>query len=47
MTVAPSAWSSNTGRLELLARGTAVSEPATAIEAGGGLVPGLDVTASV
>ena len=47
MTVAPAASSSITGRLELPARATAVSEPTTAIEAGAGLVPGLDVTASV
>ena len=46
MTIAPSVSNSITVRLELPARATAVSELTTAIEATGGLVTGLDVTAS-
>ena len=46
MTAAPSVSNSITVRLELPARATAVSELTTAIERSGGLVTGLDVTAS-
>src|SRR5450759_5448650 len=46
MTLAPSVSNSITVRIELPARATAVSELTTAIEATGGLVTGLDVTAS-
>src|SRR5664280_3586958 len=46
MNIAPSVSNSITVRLELPARATAVSELTTAIEAIGGLVTGLDVTAS-
>ena len=46
MNIAPSVSNSITVRLELPARATAVSELTTAIEACGGLVTGLDVTAS-
>ncbi|MFL6101277.1 MAG: NAD-dependent malic enzyme [Actinomycetales bacterium] len=46
MTAAPSVSNSITVRLELPGRATAVSELSTAIEASGGLVSGLDVTAS-
>jgi len=46
MNVAPSVSNSITVRLELPARTTAVSELTTAIELSGGLVTGLDVTAS-
>jgi malate dehydrogenase (oxaloacetate-decarboxylating) len=46
MTAAPSVSNSITVRLELPGRATAVSELSSAIEAAGGLVSGLDVTAS-
>ena len=46
MTAAPSVSNSITVRLQLPARATAVSELTTAIERSGGLVTGLDVTAS-
>ncbi|HET7659118.1 MAG TPA: NAD-dependent malic enzyme, partial [Oryzihumus sp.] len=46
MPAAPSVSNSITVRLELPARATAVSELTTAIERSGGLVTGLDVTAS-
>jgi malate dehydrogenase (oxaloacetate-decarboxylating) len=46
MTAAPSVSNSITVRLELPGRATAVSELSTAIEAAGGVVSGLDVTAS-
>jgi malate dehydrogenase (oxaloacetate-decarboxylating) len=46
MTAAPSVSNSITVLLELPARATAVSELTTAIERSGGLVTGLDVTAS-
>ncbi|HET7475634.1 MAG TPA: NAD-dependent malic enzyme [Dermatophilaceae bacterium] len=46
MTAAPSVSNSITVRLELPARANAVSELTTAIERNGGLVTGLDVTAS-
>ncbi|GAA1254070.1 NAD-dependent malic enzyme [Oryzihumus leptocrescens] len=46
MPAAPSVSNSITVRLELAARATAVSELTTAIERSGGLVTGLDVTAS-
>ena len=46
MTAAPSVSNSITVRLELPARPTAVSELSTLIERAGGLVSGLDVTAS-
>jgi hypothetical protein len=46
MNIAPSVSNSITVRLELPARATAVSELTTAIETSGGLVTGLDVTAS-
>src|SRR5450631_461755 len=46
MNIAPSVSNSITVRLELPARATAVSELTTAIETTGGLVTGLDVTAS-
>ena len=46
MNVIPSVSNSITVRLELPARATAVSELTTAIEASGGLVTGLDVSAS-
>jgi malate dehydrogenase (oxaloacetate-decarboxylating) len=46
MTVAPSVSNSITVRLELPGRPTAVSELSTVIERAGGLVSGLDVTAS-
>jgi len=46
MTAIPSVSNSITVRLHLPARTTAVSELTTAIETSGGLVTGLDVTAS-
>src|ERR1700746_4009269 len=46
MTAAPSVSNSITVRLELPGRATAVSELSSAIERAGGLVSGLDVTAS-
>ena len=46
MNIAPSVSNSITVRLELPARATAVSELTSAIETTGGLVTGLDVTAS-
>jgi len=46
MTAAPSVSNSITVRLELPGRATAVSELSTVIERAGGLVSGLDVTAS-
>ena len=46
MTAAPSVSNSITVRLTLPARATAVSELTGVIESGGGLVTGLDVTAS-
>ena len=46
MSAAPSVSNSITVRLTLPARATAVSELTGVIEKGGGLVTGLDVTAS-
>ena len=46
MTASPSVSNSITVRLELPGRPTAVSELSTVIEKAGGVVSGLDVTAS-